>query len=76
MNEIKKVAIEKLGYGFIKDLPKGKDEYYLRNQQNRSGIKYRSLTALEMEIQVTTGQNYWYPMLLIQNWLRTAHFLD
>jgi len=55
MNEIKKVAIEKLGYGFIKELPKGKDEYYLRNQQNRSGIKYRSLTALEIEILVRNG---------------------
>ncbi|MEI8142336.1 MAG: DUF4954 family protein [Chitinophagia bacterium] len=57
MNEIKKVAIEKLGYGFIKDLPKGKDEYYLRNQQNRSGIQYRSLTALEIEILVRNGNS-------------------
>ena len=57
MNEIKKVAIEKLGYGFIKELPKGKDEYYLRNQQNRSGIQYRSLTALEIEILVRNGNS-------------------
>ncbi len=55
MNEIKKVAIHQLGYGFIKELPKGKDEYYLRNQQNRSGIQYRSLTALEIEILVRNG---------------------
>ena len=55
MNEIKKVAINQLGYGFIKELPKGKDEYYLRNQQNRSGIQYRSLTALEIEILVRNG---------------------
>jgi NDP-sugar pyrophosphorylase family protein len=52
MNIIKKLPIEQLGYGFIKELPKGKDEYYLRNQQNRSGIQYRSLTALEIEILV------------------------
>ena len=52
MNNIKKVALNQLGYGFIKDLPKGKDEYYLRNKQNRSGIAYRKLTALEIEILV------------------------
>ncbi|MEY3114348.1 MAG: hypothetical protein RL423_534, partial [Bacteroidota bacterium] len=57
MNEIKKVAIQQLGYGFIKDLPKGKDEYYLRNQQNRSGIQYRALTALEIEILVRNGNS-------------------
>ena len=52
MNNIKKIAVNQLGYGFIKDLPKGKDEYYLRNKQNRSGIAYRNLTALEIEILV------------------------
>ena len=52
MNSIKKMPVQSLGYGFIKDLPKGKDEYYLRNQQNRSGIQYRSLTSLEIEILV------------------------
>ena len=29
-------------------IPKGKDEYYLRNIQNRSGIPYRQLTAAEI----------------------------
>ncbi len=52
MNNINKISINKLGYGFIKDLPKGKDEYYLRNKQNRSGIAYRKLTAFEIEILV------------------------
>ena len=52
MNNIKKVALDQLGYGFIKDLPKGKDEYYLRNKQNRSGITYRKLSSLEIEILV------------------------
>ncbi len=33
-------------------LPKGEDEYYLRNQQNRSGISYRGLTAYEIEALV------------------------
>jgi hypothetical protein len=52
MNNIKKIAAKDLGYGFIKEVPKGKDEYYLRNKQNRSGIEYRQLTALEIEILV------------------------
>ena len=52
MNNIKKLALDQLGYGFIKDLPKGKDEYYLRNKQNRSGITYRKLSSLEIEILV------------------------
>ncbi len=34
-NIIRKTSIDKLGYNFIKSgyLPKGKDEYYLRNMQ-------------------------------------------
>jgi hypothetical protein len=53
-NNIIKTPIEKLGYNFIKPqyLPKGKDEYYLRNLQNRSGIAYRNLTAYEIEALV------------------------
>jgi hypothetical protein len=54
MNEIKKSPINSLGYGFIdpRYLPKGKDEYYLRDVQNRSGISYRQLTAYEIEVLV------------------------
>jgi Domain of unknown function (DUF4954) len=54
MNEIKKSPINSLGYAFIDSryLPKGKDEYYLRNVQNRSGIGYRQLTAYEIEVLV------------------------
>src|ERR1700749_3826895 len=54
MNEIRKSPIETLGYQFIDSryLPKGKDEYYLRNIQNRSGIGYRGLTAYEIEVLV------------------------
>lgn len=53
-NAIIKTPIEKLGYNFIKPqyLPQGKDEYYLRNLQNRSGINYRNLTAYEIEALV------------------------
>jgi hypothetical protein len=54
MNQIKKSPIDSLGYQFIDSryLPKGKDEYYLRNLQNRSGIGYRQLTAYEIEVLV------------------------
>ena len=54
MNLITKQPISKIGYNFIPAayLPKGKDEYYLRNKQNRSGINYRKLSALEIEVLV------------------------
>lgn len=54
MNEIKKSPINSLGYNFIDSryLPKGKDEYYLRNLQNRTGTNYRKLTAYEIEVLV------------------------
>jgi len=57
LNIIRKTSIDKLGYNFIKPeyLPKGKDEYYLRNVQNRSGIAYRQLTAYEIEVLVRNG---------------------
>jgi hypothetical protein len=54
MNEIQKSPIGSLGYNFIssKYIPRGKDEYYLRNIQNRNGIQYRKLTAYEIEVLV------------------------
>src|SRR3984885_11568778 len=54
MNHINKSPIDSLGYHFIEDkyLPKGKDEYYLRNGQNKNGIHYRELTAYEIEALV------------------------
>lgn len=56
MNHISKQSISSLGYGFITKefIPKGKNEYHLRNIQNRSGIKYRRLTPSEI---VTLEQN-------------------
>lgn len=33
-------------------MPEGKDEYYLRNEQVKNGIRYRSLTAYEIEVLV------------------------
>ena len=51
MNIINKKPISALGYDFIAKefLPKGKNEYYLRNKQNRSGHQYRQLTATEIK---------------------------
>jgi hypothetical protein len=53
-NIIYKSPISKLGYDFIKGefLPKGKDEYYLRNQQQQNSKKHRQLTAYEIEVLV------------------------
>ena len=54
MNDIQKTPINSLGYNFVAPqyIPKGKDEYYLRNIQNRNGIHYRKLTAFEIEVLV------------------------
>src|SRR5215203_438108 len=51
MSDIKKKPISSLGYNFVAKefIPKGKDEYYLRNIQNRSGIPYRQLTKAEIK---------------------------
>ena len=54
MNKIRKSPVTTLGYNFIPSeyLPKGEDEYYLRNKQNKNGIQYRQLTAHEIEMLV------------------------
>jgi hypothetical protein len=56
-NNILKIPLGNLGYGFIDPayLPVGKDEYYLRNLQNRNGIVYRGLSAHEIEALVRNG---------------------
>lgn len=52
MNHIRKKPIAALGYDFIPKefIPKGKNEYYLRNIQNRSGINHRKLAPAEIKI--------------------------
>lgn len=52
MNIIHKQSVSSLGFGFIEKpyLPKGKDEYYLRDLQHRSGHTYRKLNAKEIQI--------------------------
>lgn len=56
-NIISKTPLDQLGYDFIKApyLPKGKDEFYLRNMQIRNGINYRQLSAYEIEMLVRNG---------------------
>lgn len=59
MNQINKKPLSSLGYGFIAKefIPKGKNEYYLRNIQNRSGIRYRKLNADERKILLRNGNS-------------------
>jgi hypothetical protein len=59
MNIISKKPIASLGYDFIPKefIPKGKNEYYLRNIQNRSGIRYRKLTAAELKTLERNGNS-------------------
>ena len=59
MNKINKKSISSLGYGFITKefIPKGKNEYHLRNLQNRNGIKYRRLSTHETEVLVRNGNS-------------------
>lgn len=54
MNQIKRNPLTALGYNFIPktNLPRGENEYYLRNRQNNNGIEYRMLTAYEIEVLV------------------------
>ncbi|MEO5564264.1 MAG: DUF4954 family protein [Chitinophagaceae bacterium] len=57
MNHIIKQPISLLGFDFVDKeyIPKGKDEYYLRNLQNRSGITYRTLTAKEIKTLIANN---------------------
>ncbi len=54
MNIIKKHPLQNIGYNFIDSqyIPKGKDEYHLRNLQNTKGKTYRKLNAGEIELLV------------------------
>ena len=52
MGYIIKIPLNRIGYDFIPAdyLPKGKDEYYLRFEQNKSNKQYRNLTEEEIRI--------------------------
>lgn len=51
MNHISRQPLQQLGYDFIPAayLPKGKNEYYLRDRQNPEATRYRSLTKTEIK---------------------------
>jgi len=73
MNIINIHPVEELGYHFIDDkyIPKGKDEYYLRKEQNTSGIKYKPLTTSQIDTLVhnrNTSDN-WNNILVAENFL-------
>lgn len=57
MNQITKTPIADLGYNFIDSsyIPKGKDEYYLRNKQNPNHDHFRPLTAKEIKQLIANG---------------------
>ena len=54
MNKITKRPLSSVGYDFVQDihLPKGKDEYHLRNRHSNAAIQYRGLNAFEIEVLV------------------------
>lgn len=54
MNNITSKPVSELARNFIPEafIPQGKDEYYLRNQQNPDILHYRNLTAHEIEVLV------------------------
>ena len=54
MNIIRKEPLNTLGHNFIpaEYIPQGKDEYYLRYQQNPDSSRYRQLNAHEIEVLV------------------------
>lgn len=67
------MPVEKLGYEFIPAayLPRGKNEYYLRDRQNQLGIAYKPLTALQIETLIHNRNTS-------DNWdnIRVAHNFD
>lgn len=71
MNIINSKPIAALGYQFIPPeyTPKGKDEYYLRNQQNQSGIVYKPLSTAQIDTLVhnRNTSDDWNKILVSEN---------
>ena len=71
MNIIKTHPVEELGYNFIdaKYIPTGMDEYYLRNQENNSGILYRPLSTSQIDTLVhnRNTSDDWNKILVADN---------
>ncbi len=82
MNLINKHPVSEIGYNFIESqyLPKGKDEYHLRNLQNKKRGKFRKLNAAEKEILIqnrNTSDN-WNNILVSEefdpNFVKNSNF--
>ena len=77
MNIIKTHPVEELGYNFIdaKYIPAGKDEYYLRNQENNSGILYKPLSTAQIDTLVhnRNSSDDWNKILVAENF--NAHLV-
>lgn len=77
MNIINSKPIAALGYQFIPPdyIPKGKDEYYLRNQQNQSGIVYKPLSTSQIDTLVhnRNTSDDWNKILVAENF--NAHLV-
>lgn len=71
MNIIKTKPIASLGYQFIPPeyTPKGKDEYYLRDLQNQSGIVYKALSTSQIDTLVhnRNTSDDWNKILVAEN---------
>lgn len=59
MSSIKKERLGRLGYDFLTEefIPAGKDEYYLRNEQQTKSRSYRALTAAEI-LELKANNNF------------------
>lgn len=70
MNDIKSHPVGELGYHFIdkKYLPKGKNEYYLREKQNPGKNRYRPLTTKEIDTLVNNrnSSDNWNQILVTE----------
>jgi len=73
MNQIIKTPLRNLGYDFIpaEYLPEGKDEYYLRNEQQKPPVPYRHLKLNEVEELKKNGNNAddWDLVMVTDNFL-------
>lgn len=71
MNIIKKHPVEDIGYNFIEAayLPKGKNEYYLRNMQNSDISHYKPLNEKQIEelIKNQNASDDWSKVLVSKN---------
>lgn len=82
MNLLSKKPLDRIGYDFISDpyLPKGKDEYYLRDQQQPKGTSFRPLREaeiLELQKQGSTADDWsdiYVSALFDPHLVRNCHF--